>query len=279
MSSGANPLPKLADNTSTKFLKTLVVGDPGSGKTGALTSLVAAGYKLRIYDFDNLLGSLVQFVKKTCPDKIDNVRFKTFTDKMKGLDAPLTMIGGRAEVMTPTDGVPTAFVSCLKSLNKWVDEGEDLGKPSEWGADTIVVIDSLTSCAQSAYRYAKAMNPMAKEGQTHYFTAQQMVMNLLYLLGSEQFQTNVIVLAHIDYNQNHLGITKGFPRSIGSAINSQIAGVFNSVLLCETTNNKRLVKTESNGIVDLKNPVSFKLAKELPLETGYAEFFKAVKEA
>lgn len=273
-------MPKLADNTSAEYLKLLVVGDPGSGKTGGLASLVKAGYKLHIFDFDNLLGSLLQFVKKTCPENIDNVYTQQFTDKMKGPDMPLIMIGGRSDVMNFTDGVPDAYIRALKQLNHWKTPDEDLGNVCEAGAESILVIDSLTSAAQSAFRYAKGMNPMAKEPQTHYFGAQQLVMNLLYLLGSTSVRTNVVVLAHIDYDKNHLGITKGFPRSVGSALNSQIAGVFNSVLLCETApdGKKKLVKTVSNGIVDLKNPVSFRLAPELPLETGFADFFEAVKQ-
>lgn len=271
-------MPSLDNHVSTDIIKGLLIGDPGSGKTGSLTSLVKAGYKLRVYDFDNLLGSLVSFAKKECPDKLGNVSYQTFTDKLKGVDTPVIMIGGRMDVQSIADGVPKAYIDGLKQLNHWKVGDEDLGKPEEWGKDTVVVIDSLTSVAQAAFRYCKAMNPMAKEPQTHYFAAQQLVMNLLYLLGSEQFKTNVLVLAHISYELNHLNITKGFPRSIGSAINSQIAAVFNCVLMAETVGSKRQIRTNSNGIVDLKNPVSHSLPDTLPLETGLADFFKAVTD-
>lgn len=263
-------------------VKLLFMGDPGAGKTGGLLSLVQAGYKLRIYDFDNLLGSLFQFVMAKAPDKVDNVKFQTFTDKMKMPDTPAAMLGNRMEVYNFTTGTPDAYVRGLKQLSNWKDGDEDLGDPGSWGTDTIVVIDSLTSCAQAAYRYCKGMNPLAKEGQTHYFNAQQLVMNMLYLLGSKSFATHVIVIAHVDYDKNHLDLTKGFPRSIGSALNSQISGVFNSVLLAESIgsggNVKRSIRTNSTGVIDLKNPVSFKLPDVLPLETGLADFFKAVTQ-
>lgn len=275
-------MPKLADNKSAEYLKLLFMGDPGSGKTGGLTSLVKAGYKLRIYDFDNLLNSLVQYVRRECPDKIDNVSFQTFTDALKGSDMPVQMVGGRMAVSPLADGIPKAFTSCLKQLNAWKTPDEDLGVPSAWGADTILVVDSLTSLAQAAFRYVVGMNPAAKEPQAQYFAAQQLVMNFLYLLTSEQMKTNVIVIAHLDYKDNHLNLTKGFPRSIGSALGPVIAGCFNSVLLAETqgsgTSIKRTIRTNSTGIVDLKNPVSFKLPTDtLPLETGLATFFETVK--
>ena len=275
-------MPPLDKHSSLEIVKALFLGNPGSGKTGALTALVAAGYKVRVFDFDNLLGTLASYVQKTCPDKIGNVAYQTFTDKMKGNENPILMIGGRADVQGFNDGIPTAFVGALKQLNHWkvtdkeTGEVEDFGNPGTWGPECVLVIDSLTSMAMSAYRYAKAMNPAAKEGQTHYFSAQQMVMNLLYLLGAEQFKTNVIVIAHIDYKEDHNNITKGFPRSIGSALNTQIAGVFNCVLMAEQIGSKKQIRTNSTGIVDLKNPVAFKVADVLPLETGLADFFKEV---
>ena len=74
-------MPSLAQHQSNEFTKLLIEGDSGSGKTGALASLVGAGYKLRILDMDNGLDSLKSFVMKDCPDKIDNVEFRTLRDE------------------------------------------------------------------------------------------------------------------------------------------------------------------------------------------------------
>jgi hypothetical protein len=238
---------------------------------------VKAGYKLRIYDFDNLLGSLAQFVMKECPDKMSNVAYQTFTDKMKGNANPVQMIGARLNVQPLVDGIPKAFANALVQLNHWKTPTEDLGVPSTWGPDTVVVIDSLTAMCSAAFRYVQGMNPLAKEPQAQYFAAQQLIVNVLALLASEQFNVNVLVLAHIAYDKNHLEITKGFPRSIGSALNSQIGAFFNCVLMVESQGGgRRVIQTESNGVVDLKNPISFKVGKTLPLESGMADFFKAV---
>lgn len=274
----------LANRPSAQFIKGLVLGDSGAGKTGSLESLVRAGYDLRIYDYDNLLDPLASQIearRSIYGDKydarLDSIKVQTFTDKMKGVSVPVVMNGGSAKVLPFTDGTPTAFVEGLKQLTHWKTAEEDLGDPAKWGPKSVVVIDTLTTLARAAYRYAQAMNPAAKETQTYYYTAQQLIMQVLSLLCSKQFETNVLVLAHVDYDKNHLDLTKGFPRSIGSALNSHIAAEFNTVLLVETVGSKKVIKTASTGIVDLKNPISHRLPSgDLPIDSGLAAFFQAI---
>jgi hypothetical protein len=268
---------KASEHPSLSLIKGLLLGDSGSGKTGSLVSLLQAGYKLRVYDFDNLLQVLINHAIEECPDKLDNLSYQTFTDKIKIPSIPVGMIEKSQRAMPFTDGTPTAYVNALKQLDYWRDGEEDLGRPGDWGPECIVVIDSLTFMAQAAYRYAQAMDPMGKDGRVHYKTAQDLVMNCLALLASKQFNTNVLLLAHIDYDKDHLGMTKGFPRSIGSAINSVIAGNFNCVLRVENNDGvNRYIKTNVSAIVDLKNPVPFRVKESYPIETGMADFFSAV---
>src|SRR5262252_9685406 len=51
-------MPGLEDHQSNDFVKMLLIGDAQAGKTGSLVSLVKAGYRLRILDFDNKLDVL-----------------------------------------------------------------------------------------------------------------------------------------------------------------------------------------------------------------------------
>jgi hypothetical protein len=73
-----------------------------------------------------------------------------------------------------------------------------------------------------------------------------------------------------------LELGKGFPRSVGSALNEIIAAHFNSALLVEDINGKKYIHTKSTALVDLKNPVPFGGLDKLPIETGLATFFEAV---
>src|SRR6266702_6195951 len=126
-------MPTINNHQSNLFTKLLLLGDAKSGKTTALESLVAAGYKLRILDMDNLLDGLKDKVMRDCPERAGNVEFRTLRDKYA--TTPLGM---------SIDGVPKAFTYAMKMLDRWKYDDVDLGKPAEWGPDTILVVDSLS---------------------------------------------------------------------------------------------------------------------------------------
>lgn len=260
-------MPSLSAHQSAEFTKLLIMGDSGTGKTSALASLVAAGYALRILDFDNGLDSLAAQIRRRCPEKIEAVRFVTLRDKYKGSAAGPIL-----------DGPPTAFVQAMKLLDKWKLDNEDLGSPVGWGPETICVIDSFTFMGDAAFNWAKSMNPGAKEPRTWFYGAQQACENVLAQLTSESFRTNVIVISHIRYMDRPDGTKKGYPTAVGSALGPTIPAYFNSVAQCETdAAGKRTIRTASHAMIDLKNPASFSMAPVLPIENGLADFFKTVR--
>src|SRR5260221_1989770 len=115
-------MPKLSDHQSNEFTKLLLIGEAMSGKTGALVSLLKAGYKLRIQDYDDKLDVLKYYAQHECPDLLDNVEYVSLRDKRK------TIATGSI-----IDGKPRAFVDGMKLLDNWkytdVDGTEvDLGK-------------------------------------------------------------------------------------------------------------------------------------------------------
>lgn len=260
-------MPSLASHQSSQITKLLLIGYSGAGKTGALTALVEAGYKLRILDFDNGLDSLVIQVRKRCPDKLENIQFVSLRDKMKA--SPSGPI---------VDGMPTAFVQALKLMDHWKEGDTDLGKPATWGADTVLVIDSLTFLSEAAFNWATAMNPTAKDGRQIYGAAQTAIEHAIALLTGDAFKTNVIITSHIKFIELPDGTSKGFPTSVGNALSPKIPAYFNNVALVETKGagaaTQRVIRTVSTGLVDLKSPASFTMAQELPIATGLADFFK-----
>lgn len=265
-------MPSLSNHQSNEFTKLLIEGDSGSGKTGALTSLVKAGYKLRILDFDNGLDVLKGFIQHECPEAIGNVEFRTLRDKRKAsADGPVI------------DGQPKAFISAIKMLDNWKYDEIDLGRPTEWGSDCILVVDSLTMLSDSAYDWREPLTPRGKSGdydkRAVYFDAQKAIEDVLALLTSESFKTNVIVISHIKYIERPDGTTKGYPNSVGSALSPRIATYFNSVAQCETqAGGKRKIKTISTATLDLKNPKPFAMAPSYDLSTGLADFFAVLRD-
>lgn len=260
-------MPSLKDHQSNEFTKMLLEGDSGSGKTGALTSLVAADFNLRILDMDNGLDPLKQYIQKECPTKIANVEFRTLRD-----DYTSTAAG-------PKVSKPKAFVDALKMLDRWKYDDTDLENPSEWGPKCILIIDSLTFLADAAFDWAVGLNPTAKDPRQWYGAAQGAIESVLALLTSPSFKTNVIVISHIKYVDNPDGTRKGYPTAVGSALSPVIPRYFNSVALAETRNGKRTIQTAATASIDLKNPKPFEMAKSYPIETGLAEFFGVLRGA
>jgi hypothetical protein len=260
-------MPNLSQHQSNEFTKMLLEGDSGSGKTGSLTSLVAAGYKLRILDFDNGLESLKQYVLKECQHQIGNIEFRTLRDTYK------------SSVLGPTVIAPKAFVEATKMLDKWKYDDVDLGVPATWGSDCILVLDSLTFLSDAAMAWAEPLAAAQKDKRAVYGMAQGAVEKTLALLTSASFQTNVIVVSHIKYVEREDGTTKGYPTAVGSALSPIIPRYFNSVALCQTSaGGKRTIQTAATAMIDLKNPKPFEMSSHYPIETGLADFFSVLRE-
>lgn len=258
----------LADDTPFQFVKVLYIGDSGTGKTGSLASLVGAGYKLRIIDTDNGMPVLRSYIKRDYPDRLSYVDYETRRDKY---------------VASPTQGpiisgMPKMYTESVKLLNNWTDGT----KPQEWGPDTILVIDSLSTLAIGAFEWIKKLNPLAKEPRTWFYSAQQSLEAMLSMLTAAEFATNVILISHVDLRKRLDDSIKGYPNSIGEALGPIIGRYFNTFLLAETVGSgptaKRVIKTATTGTIDLKNPAPFKIDAQLPLESGMATIFAKLKE-
>lgn len=259
-------MPKLSDHQSNQFQKVLLAGDAMSGKTGSLVSLVKAGYKLRILDFDNKLDILKQLVQRECPEMLDNIDFVTVRDKFKA--------GPQGPVL---DGSPKAFPTAMKYLDNW----PEFGKPAEWGPNCILVIDSLSRLCDAAFDFNMAVMPakLSADPRAVYGAAQDATETVLATLTSEAFQTNVIVIAHVLYMELPDGSTKGFPQGVGQKLSPKIPQYFPSYVLYTNKGGKRKIITTSTPLVDLANPAPFKIEKEYPIETGLADIFAALSES
>lgn len=265
-------MPNLTQHQSASFTKMLLMGDSKSGKTGALASLVCAGFNLRILDLDNGLDPLKTFVERDCPQRLSSVEYRTLRDKRKSSPAGAII-----------DGAPRAFVDALKMLDRWKYDDVDLGVPAEWGPDCILVVDSLTFLSDAAYDFREPLTPRGRDGKYDqravYKDAQDAIESVLALLTSENFRTNVIVISHVKYIERENGVTKGYPTSVGSALSPIIPRYFNTVVLFETSGGKRTLKTEATPQIDLATPKPFEVARSYPIESGLASLFEILRGA
>lgn len=269
---------KLSNHHSATTVKLLLLGNSGAGKTGALTSLVKEGYKLYILDYDNGLDSLASFVKAECPDKIDNVEYRTLIDKRKA-----------AGVASISDGMPKAFSSGMKLLDRWKYKEEDgteidLGKSCDLDPkDSVVVIDSLTFMSNAAMDYV--LNLQGRQGQQpqiqDWGEAMRMTEGMLGFLYGESFKPNVIMISHITYQEGDNGSVQGYPSALGSKLPPKVGRYFNAVLSARVKGTgasaKRIIRTQSEGFLELKNPIGPKCPLEFPLSSGLADYFKLAR--
>ncbi len=262
----------LSQHQSQNATKLLLIGDSGTGKTGALASLVQAGYELVILDFDNGLDILVNVLRfqPNAGELLSRVRFETVTDRMKA-------VGG---LMIP-DGVPQAFSKAMNLLTNWKTTDEDLGPVSSWNENRVLVIDSLTFMSDAAYRFTEVTSG-SKDGRMVFFEAQKKIENCLGLLYSPLIKCNVIVIAHIAFIETDNNLTKGYPATVGKALSPKVPRYFNAMLQVKRKGTgdtaKRVIASVPDGLIDLKTPLpAGKIPNELPIETGLAEYFKVLK--
>lgn len=258
-------MPGLDEHVGSEFVKLLFLADSGVGKTGAMTSLVKAGYKLRILDMDNGLNVLKAFVKKECPELIGNVQYEMLRDKVKS--SPLGPV---------PDGVPKAMMKAMDLMNKWSDGS----KPQEWGPEYVFVLDTMTGLGQAAFLWAQAMNSTVKDPRQWYNVAQRMLEQTLGLLTNESFKAHVLINAHVQIQEGPDGLPRGYANSIGKALGPLIPTYFNTMILGTQQGSgatvKRSIVTLPTSLLSLKNPVPFSMPASMPLETGLATVFETL---
>ena len=262
---------KLSAHPSTNLVKLLLLGDSKSGKTGSLVSLVAAGYHLRILDFDNLLDILRYKIMELCPASIDNVEFRSLRDTTKA--------GAQGAVI---NGKPKAWIDAIRMLDNWKYDDVDLGIPSLWGPDCILVIDSLSRLCDAAYDFHAAIIPTGRsgdyDGRAVYGNAQDDVEKLLGMLTGPSFATNVIVICHGIYMDLPDGTKKIFPQGVGQKLSPKIPQYFPNYIRYDNKAGKRTIQLESDNLIHLANARPNEMPKTLPIETGLADFFAVLRD-
>ena len=248
-------------NAPAHPVKLLSLGASGSGKTCSLISLVEAGYDIRIIDLDKGTPPLLSLIRHQCPERIGQVDIEPVGDVLRGSSSGVDIVKA------------TGYIQTLKLMTKWSDESV----PSEWGPNTVLVIDSLTRLGDYVFNYEKKLNPTVREPRQWYNFAQQRLRQFFDMVASDDFRTNVIVMAHVGLQETPNG-EKQLPKSIGKALNPDIPSYFNNMIVTERkANGKRVINTVPTHDLDLKNEKPFAFSGQLPIETGLAEIFTTLQ--
>lgn len=298
-------------------IKMILCGDSKAGKTGALASLLLAGYHVRVIDLDN--GADVLMGIKAIKDLITSytesdtswrltlsngavLDVQTCTDSYIRTKRTQIVAGKPVEgyVMVP-DG--TAWDKALRQFHEWPEHG-----PIEtWGPDTVLAIDSMSFFSQAALNWVMKLN--GRLGQrafdTDYGDAQALVKGVLGTIFNVDLRCNVIMITHLDYrggnlfkeradkpnrpaptpDHNDLSVVeKAYPMTLGKALNNTIGRYFNTLFLVKTvgsgTSTKRVICTSNTNIGTAQidlAAIDLETPAELPIATGLADYFERVK--
>lgn len=271
-------------------IRGLLIGYPGHAKTGALASLVNAGYKLRMLDYDGNSQSVLTY---TDPDKRKNIDIVYLEDKMRN-----------GERFIETTGIPTAFKRGLDLMDQWKYTEEDgtvvdLGKSKDWGCDTIVALDTMTSMGLASFRRQQSLMNKTPLNTTEQVWGIAMAQEEAFIeqLTSEKNNFHVLVLAHLkiigpkDERKEDSDLTKNlkqrtaslietrlFPTALGKALPPVIGGHFPAIILSEPHYEggkfkDYLLHTKPRPELDLKLPTTNKNLDKLSIKDGLAKIF------
>ena len=298
-------MPALTEHPGNHIVKTLLIGESGSGKTGALAGLFAAGYNLRVLDFDNGLSSLRSYLTdpnseyiKSNPALLTQIKdparftYVILTDEMRAVSGQLIPKAAKA------------WPEALKMLTHWKEpaHGIDLGAVTTWGPKDVLVLDPLTSIATVAMNYHLQLNAALgatrtqNEARRDIGAVQAMLKKLFDLLKSDAIKCNVVLVSHITTvtegglkpqadDKGDLPTSYGYPSAVGRALSPEIPRWFDSCLLIKAegtgTAVKRYIYTNpqmvSGNIISSKNAAPVATKSKYAIAHGLAEYFADVK--
>ena len=264
-------MPSLANiQPESDPIKLLLLGHSGVGKTGAIASLAAAGYRVFLADFEN--GYQILMDEKVLPKTArGNVFVRSFYDKRKG---PLAL---------PVGGIPKAMQNFYDALNDWQDEDADgkkvsMGSPYTWNQNDVLVIDSITTLSDAIELHVLQLNN--RLGQPlriqDYGTCQEILHGLFQSLCSPAATCNVVFVAHLRQIEDGGGGSKWFAQATGKKISPLIGRYFNNtVLLTRDAQGNREMHTQSTIQADMKVSRPSLVPAKMPADLG--RLFKLLK--
>lgn len=272
--------------------KIIYIGESGAGKTGSLAALAAAGYNVRILDLDKgvqILRDYMQNKEKSIylrerPGLWDATLAAGTPKRLSfvSLDETMVLAGPPGKQRYTPKG--DLWGKAMAQMDDWIDGPNKYGNIGTWTEKDVLVLDGLSRLAQAALNQQLAMSGnIAKFGTTpidvrpDMYSAQTAIERLLLTLYSSAVKCHVVMICHIAFtNVEGEAILRGFPQTIGKALAPKIGQYFNHVIMAKEVNHKRMVVTDSSGLVKLKTSAPLRVKPEYPLETGLAEYFRDV---
>lgn len=274
-------MPTIRNHHALERFMCMIMGDPGSGKTGSLAEVINNMEKLRIerfaiLDFDDGLDVLLPLVKE---EYYDRVFYETLVDPLK--------------TVQDDDGVrygdSIAFPKACALLNNWKTKEVNLGPCRDWGPETCLVLDSVTGVGDSCMAFANCKMQMTDDWKA---TGEAMKKQGKLIQMCKGLRCHVIIMSHIRFmggggtkatidkhshklvyeevNSREFG--DAYPSVLGKQLPPQVGRHFNTILEMKLVGTQRKLRTVPEDRMNLKVPL-FGLKDELDQETGLFTVF------
>lgn len=264
-------MPNFNDHPSTQVVRLLNIGESGAGKTGALASLVIAGYRLWVLDFDNgldIIGAALKAHYKTDAEGLHSANSRIHYETLR--DATI-MRSGVPTVKSP----PTAYKAIAETLVKW--------KAEEFGPSDVLVIDSLTTLTDAAFNQALMLAARLNQRpqlQDYGWLADSIKLLIQSITDADSMKCNVVLNSHIRYfggDDESQTQARGLPNAKGQEISRIVSRYFNTVVLTRTVGTgpaaKRIISTKPQGVVEVKTSNPFGVKDQYAVTDGLAPLF------
>lgn len=269
-------MPKGSAHPSMRLVKMLNIGESSTGKTGALVSLIVAGYTLWVLDYDNGLDIVLNMLRdekggpyadnlSAIPEALDRLNYETLRDEIV-LSAGL-----------PKVKAATAYKECAEVIKEW-----DI---ANLGPTDVLVLDTLTTFSDAAFNQAlQAGQRLNQRPQLQdYGWMADSVKLFIEMITDASIPCHVIVNTHIRYfsgDEEEQTRARGLPNARGQEISRIVSRYFNTVVLTRSTGSgpgtKRQISTQPQGVVEVKTSAPSAVKPTYSIETGLAQLFRDI---
>ena len=223
----------------------LVFGDSGTGKNTCIATLLKHGQKVRLLAADpnaeiGIRNGLTHH--KLTPEQMDNFAAVNLTlghlgdgrktvSKLREITKQTTQLSAKQIEAQPADTKKADKIQLLRvadALDQFTTaSGKSLGHVDDWGNDTWLVVDGLTTLSRAAQN--SVVGDQLTMSQSNFQAVQNLIK--LYILTFTNLRCNHILLAHADQIKDELsGSVKIFPTSLGGSISNWMPGNYGDVI-------------------------------------------------
>jgi hypothetical protein len=224
---------------TNKPFKVLLFGRTGVGKTASIATLLETGQKVRLISADPNAEAGIQAGIELHKVKMeeDQLGIQTparpvlnFANMLEGLELELkTAPEALCKVADKHRKDCRGFINIVSSTNNFVGDitGKAFGKVMEWGTDTTLVVDSLTTVCDEIRLHVSG-NKSSTQGEWGQMQARlKWFMSILI----KDARCNVVLLGHPTKEIDPVsGAITIYPMNLGQALNEWFPSNFTDVI-------------------------------------------------